>query len=120
MLTIQDKNRARTCQGYNRREFLRVGGLGMLGGLTLPQFLAAKAQAAALGRVVKDKAVVFLFLQGGPSHLEFFDPKMSAPADVRSTTGETQTNLPGITFGGTFQKLAPMTDKIAVVRSYAP
>jgi hypothetical protein len=119
MLTIQDTNRARTCQGFNRREFLRIGGLGMLGGLSLPQFLAAKAQAAALGRVVKDKAVVFLFLQGGPSHIEFFDPKMSAPSDVRSTTGETQTKLPGITFGGTFQKLAAMTDKIAVVRSYA-
>lgn len=119
MLTIQDTTRARTCQGYNRREFLRIGGLGLLGGLSLPQFLAAKAQAAALGRVVKDRAVVFLFLQGGPSHIEFFDPKMTAPEDVRSITGETQTNLPGITFGGTFQKLARMTDKIAVVRSYA-
>jgi hypothetical protein len=119
MLTIQDTNRVRTCQGFSRREFLRIGGLGLLGGLSLPQFLAAKAQAAALGRVVKDRAVVFLFLQGGPSHIEFFDPKMSAPSDVRSITGETQTNLPGITFGGTFQKLARMTDKIAVVRSYA-
>ena len=56
---------------------------------------------------------MLLFLQGGPSHIEFFDPKMTAPAEVRSITGEVQTKLPGITFGGTFPKLAQMTDKIA-------
>ena len=55
---------------------------------------------------MKDRAVVLLFLQGGPSHIEFFDPKMSAPEDVRSITGEVQTGLPGITFGGTFTRLA--------------
>jgi hypothetical protein len=119
MLSLHDRGGVRTCQGLHRREFLKIGSLGLMGGLTLPQLLAARAQAAAAGQVVKDRAVVLLFLQGGPSHIEFFDPKMTAPADVRSTTGETQTKLPGITFGGTFQKLAKMTDKLAVVRSYA-
>jgi len=62
---------------------------------------------------------VLLFLSGGPSHIEFFDPKMTAPAEFRSITGEVQTRLPGVTFGATFPRLAQMTDKLAVVRSYA-
>lgn len=120
MLTIADTRNTRHCQGYSRREFLRIGSLGLLGGLTLPDLLRARAAAAQTGTtLLKDRAVVLLFLQGGPSHIEFFDPKMSAPEDVRSMTGEVQTDLPGITFGGTFTKLAKLTDKIAVVRSYA-
>jgi hypothetical protein len=119
MFTIFGNNHDRTCQGVNRREFLRIGGLGLLGGLTLPMLLQSKAHAANAGRVVKDKSVVFLFLSGGPSHIEFFDPKMDAPAEIRSITGETQTTLPGITFGGSFTQLARMTDKLTIVRSYA-
>jgi hypothetical protein len=120
MLTIADTRHARHCQGFSRRDFLRIGGLGLLGGLTLPDLLRVRAAAAPSGSALhKDRAVVLLFLQGGPSHIEFFDPKMSAPEDVRSMTGEVKTDLPGITFGGTFTKLAGLTDKIAVVRSYA-
>jgi hypothetical protein len=118
MLTIADRRWSRNCQGLHRREFLRIGGLA-LGGLTLPSLLAAKAKAAAAGNVVKDKSVVLLFLQGGPSHIEFFDPKMTAPAEMRSITGEVPTRLPGVTFGGTFPQLAAMADKLAIVRSYA-
>src|SRR4051794_5219925 len=114
MLTISDTRPTRHCQGSSRREFLRVGGLGLLGGLGLPQLLAAKERTAADGRAWKDRAVVLLFLQGGPSHIEFFDPKMTAPEEIRSITGEVQTGLPGITFAGSFPKLAKMTDKIAV------
>jgi hypothetical protein len=117
MFTILDRAYDRTCQGYSRREFLKVGGLGLLGGLTLPDLL--RARAASPSRPVKERSVVLLFLQGGPSHIEFFDPKMSAPEDVRSMTGEVQTGIPGVTFGGTFTKLAKLTDKLAVVRSYA-
>src|SRR5580765_1973506 len=106
MLTVHNHRADRTCQGFSRREFLRIGSLGFLGGLSLPMLLEAKAQAAAAGRTVKDKAVVLLFLSGGPSHIEFFDPKMTAPAEIRSITGETQTSLPGITFGATLPKLA--------------
>jgi hypothetical protein len=119
MLTLLDHGYHRTCQGVSRREFLTIGSLGLLGGLTLPDLLAARTRASAAGHLVKDKSVVLLFLQGGPSHIEFFDPKMSAPADVRSMTGEVQTKLPGITFGGTFTRLASLADKLAVVRSYA-
>jgi hypothetical protein len=119
MFTLLDRGLDRNCQGYCRREFLRVGALGLLGGLTLPDLLRARAEAASTGRPVRERSVVLLFLQGGPSHIEFFDPKMTAPADVRSITGEVQTTLPGITFGGTFTRLAGMADRLAVVRSYA-
>jgi uncharacterized protein (DUF1501 family) len=113
MFRLFGSRRDKTCQGYSRREFLKVGGL------SLPQLLRSRAAAAGAGRAVKDKAVVFLFLSGGPSHIEFFDPKMDAPAEIRSITGEVQTRLPGITFGSSFPKLAAMADKITIVRSYA-
>ncbi|MSQ95986.1 MAG: DUF1501 domain-containing protein [Gemmataceae bacterium] len=117
MLRISDTSYARTCRGISRRELLRVGSLA-LGGLTLSQLL--QVQASQEGRrMVKDKAVVLLFLQGGPSQIETFDPKMSAPAEIRSITGEMQSRLPGVTFGGTFPKLAAMADRLAVVRSFA-
>ena len=117
MLRISDTSFTGTCQGLNRRELLRIGSLA-LGGLTLSQLL--KVQASEEGRrMVKDKAVVLLFLQGGPSQIETFDPKMTAPAEIRSITGEVQTRLPGVTFGGTFPKLAAMADRLAVVRSFA-
>ena len=100
-----------------RRDFLRVGGLS-LGGLSLPGLLAAQAAAAARNAAVKNKSVIFLFMHGGPSQTETFDPKMSAPAGVRSATGEIATRLPGVTFGGTFEKLAPLADKFSIVRSF--
>jgi hypothetical protein len=112
MLTLADRRPARTCAGRTRRDFLRVGALG-LGGLTLPDLL--RARAAGSGR---DKAVVLLFLQGGPPQHETFDPKMTAPAEYRSATGEVATALPGVTFGGTFPELARRADRLAVVRSY--
>lgn len=116
MLTISDWRRNHTCQGVSRRDFLHIGGLA-LGGLSLPALLAARAGAAA-GSIVRDKSIVLLFLQGGPSHIEFFDPKMTAPAEIRSITGEVSTRLPGITFGGTFPRLAALADRMAIVRSY--
>src|SRR5258708_37658592 len=85
----------------HRRSFLKIGSLA-LGGLSLPWLLAARAGEAK--RVVTDKSVIFLFLHGGPSQTETFDPKMSAPSGVRSFTSEVQTALPGVTFGSTFPK----------------
>lgn len=116
MLTISDTHPDRTCQGFARRDFLKIGALGMAGAVGLPGLL----QAAAAHRpgFLRDKAVVLLFLQGGPSHIECFDPKMSAPVEIHSITGEVPTKLPGVTFGGTFPKMAAIADKLAVVRSY--
>ena len=62
--------------------------------------------------------MVMLWLQGGASHIETFDPKMTAAAEYRGMFGEVATSLPGVTFGATFPKLAAMADKLAVVRSF--
>ncbi|HWB07910.1 MAG TPA: DUF1501 domain-containing protein [Pirellulales bacterium] len=102
---------------YGRREFLRIGGLA-LGGLSLADLLSARAAASQAAPLVTDKSVIFLFLHGGPSQFETFDPKMSAPAEVRSATGELATRIPGITFGGTFPRLASLADKLTIVRSF--
>jgi Protein of unknown function (DUF1501) len=110
MFTLTDRG------PWSRREFLKIGSLA-LGGLTLPGLLAARAGEAA--GVVKDRAVVFLFLQGGPSQIETFDPKPDAPAEIRSIFGEEQTALPGVSFGATFPRLAAVADRVAVVRSFA-
>lgn len=122
MLTISDQSADRNCQGRTRRDFLRIGGLGLgafgLGALTLPDLLAASADSE-LGKIVTGKSVVLLFLHGGPSHIETFDPKMEAPAEFRSIMGETPTSIPGVTFGGTFPKLAQHANQLAVVRSFA-
>ena len=71
-----------------------------------------------MGKEVRDRSVVLLFLQGGPSHLESFDPKMDAPAEFRSIFGEVSTRIPGVTFGAHFPQLAAMADRLSVVRSY--
>jgi len=113
MLTIFDPKR--TVLG--RREFLQIGSLA-LGGLTLPGLLSARALAAQTGHPVTNKSVVFLFMHGGPTQIETFDPKMTAPSGVRSITGEVPTTIPGVTFGGTFSRLASLADRLAVVRSY--
>ncbi len=102
----------------SRREFLRIGGLG-LGGLTLPGLWAAQSQAGLTTRPVTDKSVIFLFLQGGPSQFETFDPKMSAGSTICSATGEIPTSLPGVTYGSTFARLAKLAHKTTIVRSFA-
>lgn len=100
-----------------RREFLKIGGL-TLGGMSLPGLLAAKAAAAKEGLPVKDKSVIFVFMHGGPSQVETFDPKMTAPAGIASATGELSTTIPGVTFGGTFPKLAELAHRMTIVRSF--
>lgn len=106
-----------TDSGLGRRDFLRVGSLG-LGGLSLPEFLRAEEALKSVGGIAKDKTVIFLFMHGGPSQFETFDPKMDAPLGVRSATGEIKTKIPGITFGPTFEKLAKLNDKFSIVRSF--
>ena len=117
MLTIFSDAPSADCSGISRRNFLRIGALG-IAGMTLPQYLALKASAGEGSKFLSDKSVVFLFLNGGPSQLELFDPKMNAPVEVRSMTGEVQTSLPGVTYGGTFPQLAALAHKTAVVRSF--
>src|SRR5436305_9185614 len=110
MLSFYDRG-----PGWHRRAFLRVGSLA-LGGLSLPGLLRARAGEGR--RLVADRSVIFLFLHGGPSQAETFDPKMTAPAGVRSATGELATALPGVTFGGTLPRLADLAHKLNVVSSF--
>ncbi len=102
---------------FGRRDFLRVGGLA-LGGLSLPGLLAARADASRRKLPLHDKSVVFVFMHGGPSQIETFDPKMSAPREFASVNGEIPTALPGVTFGSSFPLLAGMADRLTVVRSF--
>ena len=74
MLTFFDRT------SLGRRDFLKIGG-GALGGLALPGLLGSHAEAAEQGLLATGKSVVFLFLHGGPSQIETFDPKMSMPVD---------------------------------------
>jgi hypothetical protein len=118
MLNILSNRRFRDCDGATRREFLKVGTLGA-GMLTLGDLLAARSRAASTGSQVKETSVVWLWLGGGPTHVETFDPKMTAPSEYRSVTGEVATSLPGVTLGGTLPKMAAVADKMAFVRSFA-
>lgn len=101
----------------SRRDFLRVGALS-LGGLTLAQLLALK-HAQGGESYLRNKSVVLLYLSGGASHIETFDPHPEAPEGVRSLTGSVATPLAGVHFGGTFPQLAAVVDRMAVVRSHS-
>ena len=105
MFNIWGKRTGSDCEGHSRRDFLKVGALGLTG-LTLSGLLRGRAAAAAAGRSAKDTAVVWLWLGGGPTHVETFDPKMDAPAEYRSMVGAVKTNLPGVQLGGLFPQLA--------------
>jgi hypothetical protein len=100
---------------FGRRDFLRVGSLA-LGGMSLPKLL--EAGAAGADGVATGKSVIFLFMHGGPTQIETFDPKMTAPVGIRSATGEISTKIPGVTFGSTFKKLAALNDRFSIVRSF--
>ena len=118
MLNVLFNRRHKTCDRFGRRDFIKVGSLG-IGSLTLADVLQARAQETSRGHSANNTSVVWLWLGGGATQIETFDPKMSAPAEYRSTTGEVATSLPGITFGGTFPKLARIADRMAIVRSFA-
>jgi hypothetical protein len=113
MLRLDAPRSVRFCDGLTRRDFLHAGSLAPLG-LTLPQFLGAKAQGA-----VRDKDVncILLFLVGGPSQLDTWDPKPDAPAEVRSPFPPTDTNVPGIRITDIFPRMARNADKYSLIRS---
>jgi hypothetical protein len=118
MLTVFSPHRFADCAGTNRRDFLRIGALGVAG-FTLPNLLRARAQAREVGGQLHNKSVIWIWLAGGPTHVETFDPKMTAPVEYRSVTGEVSTPIPGVTIGGSFPRLATQVDKMALVRSFA-
>src|SRR5437763_7717399 len=118
MFNLWGSRTGTNCDGSTRRDFLKVGALGM-GGLLLPDLLRARAAASAAGQQTRNTSVVWLWLGGGPTHVETFDPKMSAPVEFRSTVGAVKTSLPGVEIGGLFPKIAARADQMAFIRSFA-
>ena len=108
-----------SCSTITRRELIRIGGLG-LGGLSLPALLAADVsqgdpkRSVGLGRA---KAAIVLFLNGGPSHLDMWDIKPDAPAEIRGTFKPIATNVPEISIGDGMPRMARLADKYSIVRS---
>lgn len=103
----------------SRREFFYVGLLGGLG-LTLPQFLQNQAfgqQKNLPGHPPVAQGIIHIFLPGGISHQESFDPKPFAPAEYRGPFGAIDTKIPGVKFGQFLKQTAQIADKIAVIRS---
>lgn len=106
----------RNCDGITRRNFVHAGFLG-LGGLTLSEMLRGRAQAAEQGRAPRKTAVIFIELNGGPSHMETYDPKPEAPAEYRGLYGAVPTNVPGVQLSDRMPQQARVMDKLAIVRS---
>lgn len=98
----------------SRRWFLQTG-LAGLGGLTLPQLLAARESGAADGG--RRKSVILFWLSGGPSQLDMWDPKPDAPAEVRGPFSPISTALPGVQFSEHLPLQASIADKLSIIRS---
>lgn len=104
---------ARNCQGFTRRTALKAGFLG-LSGLTLSDLLRLQARGAA---TANEKSVILIWLDGGPSHLDSYDPKPEAPLDYRGPWGALKTNVPGFLLSETLPRHTQFADKMAVIRS---
>jgi len=102
------------CDGISRRSLLRVGALG-IGGLTLPNLLRARSQAAPA--VSSKTAVIFIELAGGPTHIETYDPKPRAPIEFRGPLNHVRTSVPGTIFCEALPHQAKVADKLSVIRS---
>src|SRR5262249_13920580 len=128
MLVIPGRPGKDTCDGITRRELLRVGGSAMLG-ISLANILglqkaAAREEATAPGGpgFRKAKSVILVYLQGGPSHLDLWDPKDNVPDNVRSVFKAIPTKTPGVNVTEVLPKFAQVTDKVTLIRSmsYTP
>jgi hypothetical protein len=126
MLVIPGRASKDTCDGVTRRELLRVGGSAAFG-ISLANLLRwQKAQAnTATGSGPgwgKAKSVILLYLQGGPSHLDLWDPKRDVPDNVRSPFATIDTKLPGVQVTEVMPQFAQVVDKVTLIRSmsYTP
>jgi len=105
----------RFCDGVSRRNFIQIGALG-LGGLALPQLLQAEA-ASGIRR--SHKAVIMIYLPGGPPHQDTFDLKLDAPPEIRGEFRPIPTNVAGLQICEHLPRIAKVCDKLAVIRSIA-
>ena len=105
------------CDGVARRDIIRVGGLSALGMGLGDFFRIQQAMASETTLAAKAKSCILVWLDGGPSHLETFDPKPNAPAEVRGPLGTVATKVPGVHLAECFERTANIVDKLAIVRS---
>ena len=127
MLVIPGLPGKDTCDGITRRDLLRIGGSAALG-ITLADILGWQKATASEAKIVggpgfgKAKSVIFIYLQGGPSHLDLWDPKDGVPDKVKSAFKPISTKLPGVQFTEILPKLAQVNDKFTMIRSmsYTP
>ena len=126
MLGIPGRSGKDTCDGVTRRDILRVGGSAAFG-LSLADMLKWQKAAANESTVGgagwnKAKSVILLYLQGGPSHLDLWDPKSGVPDNVKSDFAAIDTKTPGLQVTELMPKLAQVTDKATLIRSmsYTP
>src|SRR6185503_5942068 len=111
MLTIfGGKSYGGFCDHLARRDFLAIGGMA-LGGLAMPEILKAEAQPN--GR--SHKAIINIYLPGGPPHIDMWDLKPQAPAEIRGEFEPIKTNVPGMEICELFPRLAKMADRFALV-----
>ena len=117
MIRIEGQG-GRFCDGVSRRGFLRIGGLAM-GGLSLPGILAAQDQSPRRGKSggLGHKALIMVYLPGGPPHQDMFDLKMDAPSEIRGEFKPIPTNVAGIQVCELLPRLAGMMDKLVPIRS---
>ena len=108
-------HRTPQCEGVHRRQFLQVGGLSALG-LLLPDWL----RVTATPRPRKEINCILLWMQGGPSHIDTFDPKPEAPVEVRGEFGTVKTCLPGVHLSEHLPRLAQNLDKFSIIRGGDP
>jgi hypothetical protein len=126
MLVIPGQPGKDTCDGITRRDLLRVGGSAVLG-VTLADLFGLQAASASQTTSQgpgwnRAKSVILLYLQGGPSHLDLWDPKDNVPDRVRSIFRPIPTRTPGIHFTELLPRFAQITDKVTLIRSmsYSP
>ena len=125
MLVIPGYAGKDTCDGVTRRELLRVGGSALLG-LSLADLFRneSRANPTAGGGTGfgKAKSIILVYLQGGPSHLDLWDPKEDVPVKVKSVFKTAPTKTPGLNFTELLPKLGQVTDKLTMIRSmsYTP
>ncbi|REK15611.1 MAG: DUF1501 domain-containing protein [Planctomycetota bacterium] len=112
MLTLLSSRRGSFCDGISRRQFLRIGSLAA-GGLSLPKLLRAEA----VGQAEPTRSLIMIYLPGGPTQHETFDPKPAAPSEIRGPYGTVRTGIPGVAFGQWMPKLAARTDRFSIVRT---
>jgi len=105
-----------TCDCLSRRNFIKVGAL-CGSGITLVDWLRARGRAASGGERAKPRSAILVFLAGGPSHYETFDPKPAAPAEIRGPYNPIATSVPGLSISETLPELARNAHRFSLIRS---